>query len=97
MTDKPAEAGPPPAGVKAGKPPEDPYGLALKLRAQAAALEAQAGVPDGYVRVKVEPPHGFADYHGTVITREWTPVHASRMPGLRQAAADSGVTLTEEE
>lgn len=95
MTDKPAETVQVP--VKAGKPLEDPYGLALKLRAQATVLEAQAGMPDGYVRVKVEPPHGHVTYEGYTIGRDWTPVHAGKMTRLRQAAAEAGVTLTEEE
>ena len=80
----------------AARQAEDPYGLALELRAQAAAIEASAPPQAGMVKVKVEPPAPWVDFAGTVIGAEFTPVHASKMPALRRAAAEVGVTLTEE-
>jgi hypothetical protein len=78
-------------------PPDDPYGLAARLRAQAAALEAEAPPTDEYVRMKVEPPHTSFGYGGVEIGNEWTAVHVSLAPGvLRAAAAHAGVTVTQE-
>ena len=81
--------------VYAARQAEDPFGLALELRAQAAAIEAGITLPTGMTRVKVDP-YPWIDVGGTVIGAEWTPVHTSLLPGLRQAAASVGATLTEE-
>jgi hypothetical protein len=86
---------PKPADPKAA--PDDPYGLARELRAQAAAIEAAAPPTDEYVRLKVEPPHVEFAYGGVIVGSEWTPVHSSLAPGVLSAAAGAaGVTLTQE-
>jgi hypothetical protein len=85
-----------PPKPKPGDEPEDPYGLARELRAQAAAIEAAAPPTDKYVKLKVEPPHEGLEYGGTVLTGEFTPVHISKEAAIRQAAAAVGVTLTAE-
>lgn len=112
MTDSPADglAGKTPAvqsAVKADTPrdsatdpkaaPEDPYGKARELRAQADALEAAAPPTDEYVRLKVEPPHVQFSYGGVTVGADWTAVHSSLVPGVLSAAArDAAVTVTQE-
>jgi hypothetical protein len=112
MTDSPADtsAGRTPvvqSSVKADTPrdsavgpkgaPDDPYGRARELRAQADALEASAPSTDEYVRLKVEPPHESFGYGGVVVGTQWTAVHSSLVPGVLSAAAGAaGVTVTQE-
>lgn len=99
MEDKQAKAVPDePAGVAGGpeQVPADPYGLARELRAQAAAIEAQADDGD-HIRLRVEPPHTSFGYGGVFIGREWTAVHRSLAPGVLRAAAETaGVTVIQE-
>jgi hypothetical protein len=111
MTDNPADgqAGKTPlvqSTVKADTPrdsvtdpktaPDDPHAQARALRAEAAALEA-AAPDDGYVRLKVEPPHAQFSYGGVDVGTEWTSVHASLAAGVLSAAAGAaGVTVTQE-
>lgn len=76
--------------------PDDPYGLARKLRAQAAALEASAPPTDEYVKLKVEEPHESFGYGGVEVGQDWTPVHVSLAPGVLSAASGAGVTITQE-
>lgn len=112
MTDTPADvpAGKTPlvqSSVKADTPrpaetdpkaaPEDPYGKARLLRAQAAAIEAAAPPTDEYVRMKTELPHSAFSFGGTDVGSDWTPVHASLAPGVLRAAAAAGVTVTQQE
>lgn len=76
--------------------PDDPYGQARLLRAQADALEASAPPTDEYVRLRVGAPHESFGYGGVVVGADWTPVHTSLAPGVLSAAAGSGVTITQE-
>jgi hypothetical protein len=79
------------------KAPDDPYGQARLLRAQADALEAAAPPTDEYVKLKVEPPHSAFSYGGVTVGPQWTAVHSSLAPGVLSAAAGTGVvTLTQE-
>lgn len=95
MTDQAAEKQP--AGIPPGvKPPQDPYGQARMLRAQAAALEEAAPAAGEYVRLKTGEPHASFSFGGTEVGTEWTRVHASLAPGVLRAAADAGVTVTQE-
>jgi hypothetical protein len=112
VTDNPADpaAGKTPpvqSGVKADTPrdsvkdpqaaPEDPYGLARELRAQAAAIEAAAPPSDEWVSLRVEPPHTSFGYGGVTVDADWTPVHRSLVPGVLSSAANTpGVTVTQE-
>lgn len=95
--DKPAAGAQASAGVKPAKPPEDPYGEARLLRAQAAAIEASIPADAQYVRLKTEPPHESFHFGGTSVGSEWTVVPEHLAPGILQAAADAGVTLTQQE
>lgn len=47
-------------------------------------------------RFKVEPPRTSFEWGGLKVTDEWTPVPAELASGLRSAAQDVGVELTEE-
>lgn len=75
---------------------------AARLRAEAdkldppAAAEADAEVPETHVTLRVEEPHASFEYGGTVVGRDPTQVHQLLVPGLMQAAAEAGVTLTQE-
>lgn len=60
---------------------------------QARALAARSG---GMVRMKVEGPHESVTHAQVTIGREWTEVPASLASAIASAAADSGVTLTQE-
>ncbi len=63
-----------------------------------AAVPAVAAAPStGAIRLKVEPPHSSMTYGGVVIGTEYTEVPLSHLGPLTQAAADAGVTLTQEE
>jgi hypothetical protein len=76
--------------------PEDPYGEARLLRAQAAAIEAAAPPSDEWIKLKVGPPHTSFIYGGVEVGEEWTGVHRSLAPGVLNAAAEAGVTVTQE-
>jgi hypothetical protein len=112
MTDSPAgspvfgKTPPVQGGVKADTPrdtvtdpqtpPEDPFGLARGLRAEAEALE-KAALTDEYTRLKVLPPHSQFSYGGVDVRSDWTAVHRSLVPGVLSAAAGTGVvTITQE-
>jgi hypothetical protein len=98
MTDQAAEK--PAAGMTgakpAAKPPEDPYGEAKLLRAQAAALEKGIPPEPGTVRLKVAKPHDSFTAGGITVGTDPVPVPAGAVPQLMTAAADAGVTLVEE-
>jgi len=49
------------------------------------------------VRLKVEPPHSEMHYAGRVLSTEYTEVPASQVAAFFEAAADSGVTLTQDQ
>jgi hypothetical protein len=98
MTDQAAEKQPAgTAGAKpVTKPPEDPYGEAKLLRAQAAALEKGIPPEPGTVRLRVVKPHDSFAYGGITVGTDPVPVPSGAVPQLMAAAGDAGVTLTEE-
>jgi hypothetical protein len=69
---------------------------AARLRAEAAAIELTLPPPPGTVRMKVEDPHASFHFGGTGVGNDWTPVPEALASGLMQAAAEAGVTLTQE-
>ena len=46
--------------------------------------------------LRVLPPHSSFTYGGVTVTDQPTTVAAAHVPGLMEAAANSGVTLTQE-
>lgn len=98
MTEQPAaprvEADRPAAGDDAK--PEDLSAKAAGLEAQLAKVRAEAAGEDT-VRLKVEEPHvGFALGHINVEA-VWTDVPSSAVAAIMEGAANSGVTITQEE
>lgn len=74
----------------------DPRARAAALRAEAARIEAALEGP-GTVNVKVAPPHSEMRFGGYTLTADYpTPVPASRLPDIQQAAGQAGVTLITE-
>lgn len=69
-----------------------------KAQAQLAARSAPppGEATPGTVRLKVEEPHAEMHYGGITVGADWTEVPAAQAAALHQAAADAGVTLTEE-
>jgi hypothetical protein len=80
-----------------GSAPEDPYGQARLLRAQAAAIEASIPSDAGFVRMKVGEPHESFRFGGTEVGSDWTVVPDHLAQGVLRAAADAGVTVTQQE
>lgn len=77
-------------------PEEDLSAKAAELEGQLAEVRAQAA-GEGTIRLKVEDPHvGFALGHLNVGT-EFTEVPASSVAAIMEGAANSGVTITQEE
>lgn len=85
-----------PASSAPAPPAEDLSAKAADLEEQLAAVRAQATGGDT-VRLKVEDPHaGFALGHINVGT-DWTTVPVSSVAAIMEGAANSGVTITQEE
>jgi hypothetical protein len=77
-------------------PEEDLSAKAADLEEQLAQVRAQA-VGGDTVRMKVEDPHvAFALGHINIGT-DWTDVPASSAAAIMEGAANSGVTITQEE
>jgi hypothetical protein len=93
MTEEmPDSAAAPPAPA----PDEDLSAVAAGLEEQLSQVRAQAAGADT-VRLKVEDPHvGFALGHINVGT-EYTEVPVSAVAAIMEGAANSGVTITQEE
>ena len=91
------EPAPAPVTAKADPaPPEDLSGRAARLEAELAEVRAEAA-GEGTVRLKVEEPHvGFALGHINVES-DWTDVPSSAVAAIMEGAANSGVTITQEE
>jgi hypothetical protein len=101
MSDAPTEVFP--AVPADDAPAPDAAAPAEDLSAKAADLERQleqvraANRPVAVIRLKVEEPYvGFALGHINVGT-EFTDVPVSSVAALMEGAANSGVTLTQEE
>lgn len=77
-------------------PDEDLSVTAADLESQLAKVRAQAAGEDT-VRLRVEDPHvGFALGHINV-NADWTDVPAHAVASIMEGAANSGVTITQEE
>jgi hypothetical protein len=63
----------------------------LQARRDAAAAKADV------TRFKVEAPHSELRFGGVSVGREFTPVPTNMIAPLAEAAANAGVTLTQEE
>ncbi len=78
---------------------EDPRDARIvELEKQLAALRrSPAATVNGLpVRLKVEPPHSELHFAGRIIGTEYTEVPAGMAAAYVQAAADAGVTLTQD-
>jgi hypothetical protein len=77
-------------------PEEDLSSKAADLEGQLAEVRAQAAGADT-VRMKVEDPHvAFALGHINIGT-DWTDVPTHSVAAIMEGAANSGVTITQEE
>jgi 2-oxoglutarate dehydrogenase E2 component (dihydrolipoamide succinyltransferase) len=106
VTDQPAAAAPAPAPPAAAPaPPAAPApapaagGLSAAEEAQLGALlgkQAAAAADEGAVRMKVEGGHASLSYGGVTVGTEFTTVPAALAAPFLEAAADAGVTITQE-
>lgn len=92
-----APAKPPAAKAAPAAEPTGPLSAAeqqqlSKLLARQAAV-GQTGDP---VRMKVEGDHSALTYGGLTVGTEFTTVPANMVAAITEAAADAGVTLTQE-
>jgi hypothetical protein len=86
----------PAADEPAPEPEEDLSAKAADLETQLAEVRAAARSGD-VIRLKVEDPHvGFALGHINVGT-DYTEVPVSAVAAIMEGAANSGVTITQEE
>lgn len=100
---QPSAGQPAPASVPSPPAPAEPRaasnedsGRAVELEAELADLRARAAGPDT-VRLKVEEPHVQFIHGGVKVDDDFTEVPAHSVAALMEAAANSGVTLTQEE
>lgn len=77
-------------------PKEDLSAKAADLEQQLAEVRSKASGSDT-VRVKVEDPHSGLILNGLYVGTDWTDVPVHVVPDLMEGAANSGVTLTQEE
>jgi hypothetical protein len=70
---------------------EQAYLARLTARRDAALVDAGAAV-----RMKVEGDHESLTYGGVTVGSEFTTVPVSMVAALVEAAADAGVTITQE-
>ena len=91
MTEQPA------AAQQAGPAPDQP----LNAQEQAylgklLSRQAAAAAQEGSVLMKVEGEHESLTYGGVTVGTDPTPVPAPLVAPLLEAAADAGVTITQE-
>jgi hypothetical protein len=99
-----AEAPPPPSkqpnnpahSAQPERKDEDLSSRAAELEAELAQVRSQARDTDT-VRVRVEGEHSGLIHNGVYVGTEWTDVPAHVVPDMMEGAANSGVTLTQEE
>lgn len=89
MTEQPAAAAPA-ASAPLTEQEEAYLGKLLTRQAAAAVASGEA------VRMKVEEPHESLTYGGVTVGTEFTTVPSSMAAALVEAAADAGVTITQE-
>lgn len=93
---EPVASAPSTAAPAAPAAEEDLSAKAADLEEQLAQVRAQAAGQDT-VRMKVEDPHvAFALGHINIGT-EWTEVPNHSVAAIMEGAANSGVTITQEE
>ncbi|HYK70429.1 MAG TPA: hypothetical protein VEV45_20965 [Streptosporangiaceae bacterium] len=94
----PAPAQAPPAAASAPAP-SAAGGLSAAEQAQLGALlskQATAAATEGDARMKVEGDHASLSYGGVTVGTEFTTVPAALVAPFLEAAADAGVTITQE-
>jgi hypothetical protein len=96
--DQVAEAAPEPVTPPAPEPAPAPAVHSSRAAEITDELEKiRADVLKGITAVlRVLPPHSSFTYGGVTITNQPTTVAAEHVPGLTEAAANSGVTLVQE-
>lgn len=75
--------------------PKDPSGRAAEIEAELAKIRADA-VAGAKTLLRVLPPHISFAHGGVVVGAEPTPVPQRALGPLLTAAAEAGVTITEE-
>lgn len=75
---------------------EDLSARAAELEEQLAAIRSKASGQET-VRVKVEGAHSGIIHNGLFVGTDWTEVPVHALPAMMEGAANSGVTLTQEE
>lgn len=87
-----------PARAAAKGKEQDPSARAAELEAELAEVRARAA-GGATVRLRVDPdgPHSALVHNGVYVGEDWTEVPAHVVPDLMEGAANSGVTLTQEE
>ena len=82
--------------VKPDESGEDLSARAAQLEEELASVRARASGQET-VRVKVEGPHSGIIHNGLYVGNDWTDVPVHALPAMMEGAANSGVTLTQEE
>jgi hypothetical protein len=90
VTDKPAAQAAPAADQPLSEQETAYLGKLLTRQAAAAVAAGEA------VRMKVEGPHDSISYGGLTVGTEYTTVPVSMVAAITEAAADAGVTITQE-
>ena len=88
--DQKDSAADPPAGL-----PAKDTGRAAELVDELEKIRADA-IKGLKAVLRVLPPHSSFTYAGVTVTDQPTTIPAVHVPGLMEAAANSGVTLTQE-
>lgn len=85
-----------PARAAAPPPAEDLSARAADLEAELAKVRSKASGVET-VRLRVEEPHSGLVHNGLYVGSDWTEVPAHVVPDIMEGAANSGVTLIQEE
>jgi hypothetical protein len=99
----PPQTVPPPAAAPAPQqqaaPATDEAGLTAAEETELGGLlgKRDAHLADaGAIALRVEPPHTSISYGGLTVGTEFTTVPAVLVAAITEAAADAGVTITQE-
>jgi hypothetical protein len=76
--------------------PRDARIAELERRLAEAQRPRQAFADQASMRLKVEPPHAALHHAGLVVGNEFTEVPGNRVAAFMEAAADAGVTITQD-
>jgi hypothetical protein len=74
---------------------EDLSARAARLEKELASVRAQSA--GDTVRLKVEGEHSALIHNGIYVGTDWTEVPAHAAPAIMEGAADSGVSVVQEE